>query len=702
MTWSRLALAAAVAFALGQLAPARGEPGSPKPDTQAPAAPSPWWSSEWSTRRSLEVGDATWGTGPFETAVAEVPTLGRASPEGTDLRLLGPDGKHVPFEVLACGPDDRCIIAWTATPKTTYTLYWGNPTAGPRPALKTVPTGGLLFEARDLGDAPSPSSWAEAQAQLSRGHLYGRMTSTSPQCGWNPFGPSERVIYSFTGWLRCPHDGSYTLATNSVDSSFAVIDSKVAVEWPGAHPAETRAYKTAEVELKAGLHRLEYVSAAHGHAACILAWQRPGEKRIHGIGPDALAGYRIARLGPAESRDGPLPDFEWSFVNDLGLEARPVTLVTFHALASGKTFGWDFADGTAGSEATVSHVYLEEGTFPVSLTVDGKTVAQRLVVRPRVGPAGIAYERRIADYAKVVQSYSAEKLSADACLEMGLVCHEGGAFDAAARGFRAALERGSLHLDGDDARWAERLFELDRDAGRVDLALAVCDLVAERAANAPASRPGTPETWRETAAAKALVWRATVLYEDRDRIDEATACCRAVLEKHRRAPTDSVRWAFIRSGELALARGDRDAARTILGEAETGAEWRKPSGDFEVSGGAHSIDFEEFLRQNDFESALHELDSWEWERPTVLLSGQTRHLRGRVALARKRYEHALLEFERALARDPRGSFADEALFFEAKAHEGLGKLDKARACYERLVRDFPESQLVPQAKEKLP
>jgi tetratricopeptide (TPR) repeat protein len=215
------------------------------------------------------------------------------------------------------------------------------------------------------------------------------------------------------------------------------------------------------------------------------------------------------------------------------------------------------------------------------------------------------------------------------------------------------------------------------------------------------TKPGRDDGWREVATVQALVAKSDLLYDDLDRAADALACVKTVLDEHRRAPTDQVRRAFIRSGELALAKGDREGATKVLEAAETAPEWKKPHGDFEVTGGAHSIDFEEALRQNELDAARREIASWEWERPTVLLSGQTRHLRGRVHLAAKRFELAALEFDRALARDPKAAFADEALFLEGLALEGLGRREKARACFERLVRELPESELVPRAKEKL-
>gem|GEM_PF-1263263 len=660
-----------------------------------------WWNDAWTYRRELFVpAAATRGAAPFTVAVAQVPTLGCVSSSGGDLRLFGPDGKPVSFEVLSAGFEDRCEIAWNASSDTTYTLYFGNKDAAPIDSAETVQAG-LTLESRELGKGTA-GTYAEMEALLAASPVIsGRGLWETPRLGWNPFGPSKNGIYRFVGWLDCKKDGTYRFGTNSVDASFALVDTTVVCEWPGWHGADNNNPHLGTIELTAGVHRLEYVNAFRSWGACVLAWQPPEAKTLAPIGPDAFVGYRVAECRPAETKEGPVPDFAWSLQTDLGQEARSVTSVRLQALTPGTALRWDFGDGIANTGSRVlEHVFLEDAVFSVSLTVDGKSVAQRVRAKPTHGHRGIVYEKRIKDYAAIVQGYDPKALSPAACFEMGLICHEAGLLDPAARGFQAALEKGSLPLSGDEARFVTVLVDYYRDSGRPEKALEVLDLVLEQSAPRE-PRKGVDDRWRPVASVQALVAKADVLLEDLDRPEDARACLEAVLEKYRKAPTDQVRWAFIRTGEIALLLGDRDKAGKILDAAENDAEWKKPRGDFEVTEGAHSINFEEVLRQSELAAALKEIESWEWERPTVLLSGLTRHLRGRVQLARKRYDRAARDFERALARDPKASFADEAIFLEGTALEALGKRDDARACFQRVVRDFPESELAPRAKEKL-
>jgi tetratricopeptide (TPR) repeat protein len=669
--------------------------------------PSAWWNESWPLRRSIVVGDATWGAGPFATAVVDFPTLGRTDPQGRDLRLFRPDGTPASLRVLSSGFEDRCSIAFESSEKGTWTLYFGNEHAEPDTAATCTESAGLVLEVRERDPRPV-SSWADMQAILDAPtKTVGRAPWPATSLGWNPWSPEKGGVYVFDGWLSVPKDGTYAFATNSLDASFAAIDSRIVCEWLGYHGATNDAAHQGTIELTAGPHRLQYVNAFRDRGICVLAWEPPGAKGFTPVSGDAFVGWRRARCGPAESREGPVPDFDWQIQDDLALEGRPVTRVRFDALTPiGAVCSWDWGDGTNEQGSILDHVYLEEGTFPVTLTVGGRAVTQKVRVRPRVGASGATYEQRLATYAPIVARYPVAALTPAACFEAGQICHEAGDDEAAARCLRSALERGAIPLKGDDAVWSDRLFELYRTLGNYDDALRVCDLRREAvealpAAPAPAKGPRPDERWRDALVVRSLVAKAETLYDCLDRKEDALAVTDLVLDRYRKAATDHVRWALIRSGELALALGRTEKAREILEDAETGAEWKKPKGDVEVNAGAHSINFEELLRQDDPDAALDEVLAWEWERPTVILSGLTRHLRGRVHLARREWALAVLEFDRALARDPKGSVADEALYLRGLALESMKKQDAARVSFERLVREFPESQLVPQAKEKL-
>jgi tetratricopeptide (TPR) repeat protein len=681
--WSEsLVLAAALILAQAKGPDKRPEKGPARPPE------SRWWNDNWTHRRTLTVTDQVRGSHPENEAVAEVPTLGIVNPDGSDLRVVDKDGKEMKVHVLACGDEDRALVAFEAPARGEYTLYFGNPNAKPAPRLDF--RAGLMLEVRALGPG-DPKNWAAMQKIIEGSpQRTGRWWWPNIAIGFNPLGPWDNGIFLFTGYLHCPVDGVYTFAVNSIDASFVLVDGRPAAEWPGWHPASggSRAGHRGTADLKKGVHKIEVVNAFRAHGALTVGWQRPDAQVIVPIPPEAFAGCFVARTGPAEAKSGPVADFEWSLVEDLGYEGRKVTVVRFNPLAPARSCSWDFGDGVKSQEPAPAHTYLEAGTFTVAAQIDGKGVSQKVRVQPSRGHPGKPYEGRIEKYAGLFTDYPTAGLSAAACFEMGLVCHEGKRLEGAVRGWRAALEKGYVPQNPEDHQWIIRLWEICRDEGKYDDALWVCDHLLGRKPPAPV-------------AAQMLVLKSEILYDYQDRAGEAEACCRTVLDKLGSAPSDFVRMAYIRTGEFALLKGDREGARKILEDAERSDKWRRWKGDFQVSEGAHSINFEEYLRQKDFETASKEVQSWVWSKPTEVLSGLPHHLRGRIFLVMKKPEAAVREFDRALATDPKSPFADEALYFKGEACEALKKTDDAKRCYEKIVFEFPESNLAPRAKEKV-
>jgi tetratricopeptide (TPR) repeat protein len=668
-----------------------GRPASPAEPVK-PAESSPWWNKAWSHRRILHVADHVRGAPPIEVAFADVPTLGLVQPDGRDVRIVDRDAKEIPAEILASGFDDRALIAFAAPRKGDYLLYFGNPAA---PAPKPVHyKAGLLLESRELSPG-NPRDLAVMQQMIDKSpRIHGRCARPTLALGFNPIGPWNLGLFLFTGYLACPADGTYSFATNAIDASFILIDGQLVASWPGWHPPMGGAggEHRGSVELKKGIHEIKYLNAFRAHGACTVGWQKPGDERLSPIPAEAFAGVYLANPGPAETPAGPVPDFAWGFEDDLGYEGRAVTAVRFRPLSAIGTAGcrWEFGDGVTSAEHAPLHLYLDAGTFSVTLRLGGATVTQKVAVRPTRGHLGKGYEQRIQAYARMIENYPTAGLSGAACLEMGQICHEARRFNDAARAFRAALEQGYRSgIPGDpELEWYHRLAEIYRDAGKAEDALGVFNRLDQIAAN-------------DVQRVRALYRKAEILYDDRDDRAGAEACCRTILDAHRKAATDYVRSAYIRSGEFALARGDREAARKILEDAESSPAWRRFSGDLDVTEGAHAINFEEYLRRGEFEAAEREILSWEWKRPTVLLGGLTRQLRGRFCLVRKWHERAVREFDRALAADPKAPFADETLYWKGLALEAQKQPDKARACFEAIVRQFPESQRAGKAKEKL-
>lgn len=654
------------------------------------AADFSWWNDEWTLRRPVIVSDTVRGATPAEGSFVEFPTLGKVNPDGSDIRVINKDGNEVAVTIMASGLEDRACILFDAKSKGNYTLYFGNPKAKAGARNENLHAG-LMLESRELVEG-NVNNWKEMQQVLLKStKVTGRWWTQNTTMGMNPLGPWDRGIVTFTGYIRCTMDGSYTFATNANDASFLFIDDKEVASWPGWHGAQGGEHGThaGKIDLKIGVHRFEYVNAYRGGGVCEVGWQRPSDPHLTPMTSDSFAGVLLSKVGQAEMKNGTTADFEWTFDDDLGMEGRLVTSVKFSPLGQPKNCQWDFGDGTTSNAFAPSHVFLESGFFTVTLDADGKKAVQKVKVQPTHGHRNRQYEKRISAYAEAIKAYPVEKMSIPACLEMAQICHEARIFDAAAKGLRAALEKDFVPRDGEQTYWVMRLYEIYRDSGRYDDAIWVCDHIA-------AQKDAQPAT-----VAQAMEMKSEILYDWQDKVDASDLICKQILQRFRQANTDYVRWACIRMGELSLARGDAKTAKKILDDAEHSDLWKKWSGDFEFNNGAHELNFEEYMRQNDFEAAWREITWWEWERPTIKLSGLTRHMRGRIFLARKQYELALREFNRGLAADKDAPFTDEALYWKGQAFENLKQIDKAAECYAKLLKDYPASKLVAKVKEKI-
>lgn len=645
-----------------------------------------WFDSGWTLRRELTIDTAGQGGAFRAIAFTDIPTLGKSQPDGADFRVTDSTGKELKSTVLASGFEDRAVVAFEASAKGKYWIHWGNPKAKASPQ-KLDASAVSMLEVRELSEG-SPEGWDAAQKMLDAAKVLNRAPWPRPEVNFNPFGPWGRGIYNFQGVLDCPSDGTYHFQSNAQAASFILIDGKLVVDWPGWHNAKKPrgSNNVGQVELKKGAHKFQYVNLFNAHGACLAGWQKPGDRGFTPLRQTDFAGVHSASAGPAESRSGPVAEFNWELTEDMGMDGRPETAVQFKLSSKAKVAKWDFGDGTVSFAESPLHVFISPGVFKVSCEADGKRAEQRVFVRPRNGGRGRQYERRVAEFAAIVKDYPLDGFSEIECFEIAQLCHESGKFDAAVRAFRASFEKGWKPRDAEENWWPQRVYELYRDAGKFDDAVWVCDWLAR---TLPESTP------------MAMNLKAEILYDYQDKIDAASETCKSVLQKFGSTNSDFVRMAYIRQGEYMLARGERAFAKTALDDAQNAAHWKKWSGDIDVTEGAHELNFFQYMRSAQWEAALKEIASWEWKTPAIKLTGQTRYLRGRLFLARKNPAQALKEFDRALQADPKAPFADEILFYKAEALEALNNAPKAKEAYAKIVKDFPESKLAVSAKERM-
>lgn len=656
----------------------------------AQTAPAAWWDPGWSCRREvfLEPGGNT-----SRVAAVEMPTLGKVNGDGSDVRVIS-GGVVLKHQVLWVGPDDRMKIVFEmpagAAP---VHSYFGNPKAKPLGSWE-VPAG-LILETRSYAGV-AVGTLAEFRKAFDRaGKQEGRDLVGQVQFGYNPFGPSQNFLSRFTGWLQCPTDGSYEFATSSDDASFLLVDGQEVCSWPGEHPAIRDARHTGKIDLTAGAHRFEYChQQLGGDCFMVAAWNPPGRPagQVVPIPPDAFLPVVPARLGPVELSNGDwVPDFLAQNVGEAVLTPEDDRhLVRMHfenltgpdRLKEGKV-AWSFGDGTTSSEVSPDHVYLVEGTYQVSLTVDGsggrRSVGARVDARRSFARQASAIDDR-AGYESIIRSYDFKGMPVEQ-LYWGMYYFDriGRPDDVIAAGrelisrkdladeaiaFDAVMLLGETErMKGTDFAGVQKLYEdfetrLKDPAHRATLALARGDLYQ---------------------------WHLKDLVR-------AEGCYRHILADYRdTAKPETRRKALYRLGEIYRWRGDGVKTREFFERAG-----RIPVNDLtaaqrKVRPGYLARAIEDYIRSDQMNDAYQLLTQWAWEYPTDMLEGYWSSLRIQWLIKNKEYPGGIDEAETLLKVNPQSTYAVRVLMLAADCAETLNQSDRVRKLLQRALVEYPES-----------
>ena len=69
--------------------------------------------------------------------------------------------------------------------------------------------------------------------------------------------------------------------------------------------------------------------------------------------------------------------------------------------------------------------------------------------------------------------------------------------------------------------------------------------------------------------------------------------------------------------------------------------------------------------------------------------------------ARGKFPRSIAMANDLLAINPDSPYADRLVFLSGECEEKLGRAGRAKTCYQSLLRDYPGSPLVDQARQKL-
>jgi tetratricopeptide (TPR) repeat protein len=658
----------------------------------APAAPTPWWKSDWTYRKTVEMPrEQRWTDA--RSAWVSITTCGHALPDGADVRVVDRRGKVLSHTVLGVGPGDRMEVAYEPLDEEPVYVYYGNPAPG-RPRAPWRPGRGLVLETRRRGPGNPVNLAAMRRIWEASGPIDGARRWPRVFDAINPFGDDEDFVSRYRGHLRIPRAGKYVFYTASDEASFLLIDGKPVATWPGWHDARQGAWAKfkGEVTLSPGLVDFEYLHVERrGQQVMAAYWLVPGAKEAVPIPETAFPGLRDAHVVASEKRGEPVAaDFEERPDGKVGYEERVLSGYRFYARETGRggavRYRWDFGDGCGGEGESPRHVYLRGGLFPVTLTAvgpKGSDVARRVVYVPGVWTR---FDRKPPGakeaFAAWIRDYPWSRMD-EASVRVGeFFLRELREEEALHRLYRQVVMEGNEAIrPAEIARMALALGDLERDrAGDLEAAIR-------------AYRKAATGGRRAAASARVRIARAIAALGDDPKV--AVDLLEELIDGEDLWREDR-RTAWIALGEAHLARGETDEARRAFDEARRYSSEKRLGADRIKAGGA-ARKASTLAREGKWLEALEQIDLWEDLHPPARLMGFSTVLRAECEIALERHAVARRRLRALVKLDPRGNQAARALWLLATSHEAAGEKDRARELFEEIARDHRDSPLAEKA-----
>jgi PKD repeat protein len=701
----------------------------------------------------------------YSVVVVEFYHHGEIRAGGANVLVATERLRPVPTRVLQLGPGDFCRLAFQTDPsESSYLILYGGEPPNRENIPAWTNQDGLLFEARKFKPEVNLFSFDSVRQAFESAEPIGADYVEGVLHGFNPVWPRpEPFLSRYSGYLQIPARGRYGFYISSEDCSFLLIHGKLVAEAPGRHRAErvARPGLRRDVQLDPGLHRFEYYHAAAGPTATMIAAWEPNpsdaKPQPQPIPPEAFRAWAIGRETPgppSTRRDRLLPDFTFEAISDVPLPDNPEAFIGVQftntsppELSARVRVQWDFGDGQTSEEVNPFHVYLRPGLYTVKLTVTraGRPVeiANRIFVdQPTYGVARRAQSpKREQSFATIDQflphlaGYDARKLDAaslrqlvhayqwKATLVLGVeeppqpgVAPQGSSGadspqQLAQRKKELAAKRAEALKYIRSAVEAARVAFLEDSAAKGDVELiALARLVGPLARDWLGDAKLAAAIWQGAAGkvtapeakTEAEIEAADILLNDLGSPKEALPLLESAQKRLGNINRGPVAAKLARVlADYHAATGDGETARRLYLQAEDRLQSSRTYIERIAWQGAHSRSVEDFLQLEWFERAAEQLRAWEAEFPSDKMEGYLSYLLARYWLGRGQLGPANLILEQLLTVNRASPYADLVLFAVAEGESRRGQPERAIALLTQLVRDYPGSPVVPEAKALL-
>ena len=453
----------------------------------------------------------------------------------------------------------------------------------------------------------------------------------------------------------------------------------------------------------------------------------------------------------------PLPGETEPLIGVSFLDASPP------GLAAKSKFHWDFGDGQTSDLQNPAHVYLRPGLYTVSFSVKrgtrALTTTNRIyVARPLRTPKSKETPHKLDDYLHILSTYDAKQLDAVSARQLVLAllwksetlaetekseekpeasdknspsaeklkspqprrvkeAFERRAAAEAAKQIEARRVESQKYLaaavgvgrdalagnpsskdaaasgtngDANILKLAELVGPLARNRlGDSTVALAIWQNAAARISQ-PVSKAACQLAAADIAVgdllqpklAKELLDRAAAVLP-KNTTDPATALLDRVWGDY---------WAFL---------GDGKSARKAYLQAQSRVNNNRSHVEKTAWRGAHSRSVEQYLKTKDWARAMEEIQLWQEAFPADKIDGYMTLLLARYWNGRGKYAQAIALSEQLVAVNPNSPYADQLLLLAAACEKKLEKPQRSEAILQSIIKDYPGSPLIPEAKKML-
>jgi len=653
----------------------------------APASGEDWHLDEHKVRREFRVKGEV--RAPGEIARVRFNTMGFMKADGSDVRVIGPNGP-LPFRILSMGLD-LCRLAIVLRPGVgRFHVYYGCQDPGKPPKSAEIRRG-LILETRRFktGDC---RSWPQMQELVRQsGPSLGRDFVPQVYHGYNPFGPSDNYVSIYEGWLAPPASGGYVFSTTSDDASYLFVDGNLAVSKRGWGRASRHARaQSRRISLRDDrLYPFRYYHVeGTGEQAAVAAW-KPPRGRFQVIPASAFPGVHTCRQVSYRVRDWPVaPDFEITNAGEALYQGKYYFRFELKDTTKGEAFAyrphWDFGDGCTSGDRNPVHIYLQKGQFTVSFTLSrgGKElhVSQRLENNWRWEKQLRRSGDTLEDYYPHLKKYDFAHMATEA-LE--------NAFDifSILREPAEIIKVTHFLLVRDEILKDEsKVFRYAVPYGK--------NLCREQHAYKEAIEAFLYASQRIKEREKKARLRSEIgdvyLFYTED-FDSALKQYKSILADFGDLKHSVVRQAQIRVGEAHMRLGESKKALAAFEAAERMPSYERAFDQKLAFLGAIPLRIENYLKRKEYDAVEEELNRWEWEYPRQRLVGASSLGRARLAKLRKQYDEVIKQALILVHATPESKYAVELLMEAAEAYELKGDPQNALKTLQRILDDYPET-----------